>query len=303
MSFLFPNIETPTIRINDQITDNEAPSWEAHTHEDDDIMLMQGTCHDIDDPSSEDFVPEGHGLKPPQGTYDGLNRGHQMGYTYEGDGLLPVEGTYEDLGDLLRSYEIEGVDDTFLTNKLLRHILSKDRIKAELRKSSSQLEEQKVHDYIDLILGTSKEAKVKGYLRIFAILLLIGRPGDIGSFIKSGFNDHRLPIVVRPNPITLLRKRTCFLNWRSNWLDAFLTFQWRVTTPFFDTTTNGKVLSLPLQTRKPWQISTVTRGMAKDEPVQMAGAYGTVTRVDIHPTSHAFQDLLLGVSSNICNLA
>lgn len=303
MSSLSPNIETPTIRIDDLTTDNEEPSWEVHTHEDDALMFVQGTCHDTRHLLSEGFVSEGHGIKALQGTYDGLNRGHPVGYTYEGDGILPIEGPFEDLGDLLRSYEIQGVDDTFLTYKLLRHILNKDRIEAELRRSSPQLNQQQIKNCISLILGTSEEAKVKGYLRIFAILLLIDRPGDIESFINSGFNDRRLPIVIRPNPITLLRKRACFLDWGSAALDAFLTFQWRVTTPFFDTTTNGKVLSLPLQTRKPWQISTVTRGMAKDEPVQMAGAYGTVTRVDIHPTSHAFQDLLLGVSSNICNLA
>jgi hypothetical protein len=303
MSSLSPNIETPTIRIDDLTTDNEVPSWKVHTHEDDGLMFIEGTCHDIEDLLSEDFVSETHGLKLPQGTYDDLNRDHPTGYTYEGDGLLPVEGTFEDLGDLLRSYEIRGVDDTFLTYKLLGHILNEGRIEAELRHSSPQLNEQQINDYVGLILGTSEEPKVKDYLRIFAILLLIDRPGDIGSFINSGFNDHRLPIVVRPNPITLLRKLACFQNWKPNWLDAFLTFQWRVTTPFFDTTTNGKVLSLPLQTKKPWRISTATKSMTKDETVEMAGAYGTVTRVDIHPTSHAFQHLLLGVSFNIYNLA
>ncbi|KAM0219109.1 hypothetical protein ACHAPA_004692 [Fusarium lateritium] len=276
----FQNIETPAtpaIRIDDTTTGDEGTSCEAYTPGDD--------------------------LKPTPATHQGLRDSPPGGYTYEGNGLVPIKATYDDLGELLRTYEIQGVDGAFLTDKLLRHILNKDRIEAELRHSSPQLDDQQMHDYINSILEHSEGKKRKGYLRIFAILLLIDRPGDIGDFIKSGFSDHMIPILKRPNPIKLLCERSCFQNWKSSWLDTFLTFQWRVTTPFFGTSTKEKILYLPLQMQKPWQRSRTTEGNTKAETVDMSGAYGTVTRVDIHPTSHAFQNLLTGINLKCAGFA
>jgi hypothetical protein len=293
--------ETPVIRIDDLTTDNEVPSWEARRNEDDDPMFMQEICHNLGDLLSEDYASGGDGLQFTQGTLHGLEDSRPGGHTYEGDGLVPIEGTYDDLGDLLRCYEIEGIDGPFLTRKLLRHILTKDRIEAELRHSSPHLNEQQTHNYIKQILSSSEGERTTGYLLVFAVLLLIGRPGDIGNFINSGFCDHRLPIDIRPNSVHRLRGHFCFKKWSSTLLDAFVTFQWRVTTPFFGAITSGKVqdlMRLPLQTIKPWQKSKATEAETELETVDMSGAYGTVTRVDIHPTSHNFQDLLAGVSLN-----
>lgn len=300
------NIKTPAIQINDVTAGNEVPSSEAYTYEGVDLMRMQGIHDNLGDLLLEDYPSEGDGFQPIQGSRYGLGDSRPGGYTYEGDGLVPIEGTYDYLGDLLRFYAIEGIDGPFLTKKLLRHILSKDRIETELRHSNPRLNEQQIHNYIDQILSSSEGEKAKVYLLIFAVLLLIDRPGDIGDFINSGFCDHMLPINIRQNSIHRLCRLPCFQKWRPTWLDAFVTFQWRVTTPFFGATTNGQVLDLfrlPLQTRKPWQKSKATKAETELETEDMSGAYGTVTRVDIHPTSHDFQNLLVGVSLNIYKLA
>ncbi|KAM0435573.1 hypothetical protein ACHAQK_008135, partial [Fusarium lateritium] len=90
MSSSFENIETPatlatpTIRINDMTTGDEGTSWEAYT--------------------------PGDGLKPTPDTHQGLIDSPPGGYTYEGNGLVPIKATYDDVGELLRTYEIQGVD-------------------------------------------------------------------------------------------------------------------------------------------------------------------------------------------------
>ncbi|SCO92076.1 uncharacterized protein FRV6_16204 [Fusarium oxysporum] len=237
----------------------------------------------------------------PEAQHEQEEESHEN-FRYDGDGLVDIQDEYNTLGDLLRYHEVDGEDGTFWTEKLLRHILTRERIETELRRSQGNFGTHQINEYIDKILAFEQGGSHVTFLKTFTLLTLIDRCGDIGNFIEEGFGDHQLPIGVKRKRAYRLRQPEqeikCFDNWDGLAKDNFETFQWRVNTPYFQSTTGQPLEELRLwdKTRKPWRRSPIDKSETSVEMADTAGAYGVVIRVDIHPTSHSFQELLTGIN-------
>ncbi|KAF9776275.1 hypothetical protein IL306_005572 [Fusarium sp. DS 682] len=220
-------------------------------------------------------------------------------YKYEGDGLVPVDDSKDDLGDLLRDYQVEeGEDGPFWTDKLLRHILTRPRIKTQLR---LHFDSHKADTFVDQIHPKAKDSSSRTYLKIFAILLLIERPGDIGKFIDEGLCDQMLPVEIKRKEVLLVnepnRRLRCFEKWRNKDKESFESCQWKVNTPYFGSKKDlaSNEFHFRPSTKKPWRKSPSREPESTIEITENAGAYGAVSRVEIHPTAHSYQKLLTGV--------
>ncbi|KAK6705351.1 hypothetical protein SNK05_009247 [Fusarium graminearum] len=181
-------------------------------------------------------------------------------YKYEGNGLVPIRSTEKELGALLRIHCVEdGIDGEFWTHALLRHILSRDRIKDELMQPKYGFTKDQVNEYVSKIHPHLANASSKTiYIRIFALLALIEKIQDIARFIREEACDDILPIVIS-----------------------------QVNKPLTE-------ITLDRGTHKPWR-----RLRGDEQHDGSEGAYGIVIPVEIHPTAHSFQELLRGVCVSI----
>jgi hypothetical protein len=231
-------------------------------------------------------------------------------YKYDGDGLVPIEDKSDDLGKQLREYSVEGINGQFWTDKLLRHILNRERIRVELQRPEHNFKKHQVDSYVDKIhprgIAPSADRSPLGtFLKVFALLVLQERCGDFGHFVKAGFNDEKLPIRIENNNTVYPLKGpdvplACFNGWRTADKEYFESYQWRINTPYFSSTEGEplKELQLDKGTQRPWRRSLKELSGPPIEHSDNAGAFGAVTRVDIHPTSHSYQRLLTGVSKD-----
>ncbi|RSM19819.1 hypothetical protein CDV31_001176 [Fusarium ambrosium] len=231
-------------------------------------------------------------------------------YTYEGSGLITI---YEDndvpLADLLRDYQIFGEDGRYWTDKLLRHILTRDRVQYELERSVYTFRD--VNDLLNKVRPLKGSTQSESYLKVFALLLLQDKVKDLELFIKDTVCDEKLPIILKKakrgygvysskDPFTLLK---CFNSWRSNEHEGFERDQWNVLTTFFGLTKEKtcKEFELTPKMSRPWRKYQPTG--SSDRVLHAAGAFGVVTRVEFHPTSHSFQDALREVNIDISGFA
>ncbi|KAH8672212.1 kinase-like domain-containing protein [Ilyonectria robusta] len=175
-----------------------------------------------------------------------------LGYTYDGDGLVPiVDDQNTTLGDLIREYEICGIDGRYWTPKLLRHVLSRDRVEAELKKTEQTCGELDIPQLVNAVCPQDESTGSKSYLKIFALLALGKQQRYLAKFIRDGVCDEKLPIIIGA---------IC------------------------------KEFHLHRETSRPWR-------KAKDSAeLENCGAFGAVTLVEFHPTSHSFDAALTGVS-------
>ncbi|KAF5241355.1 hypothetical protein FANTH_9160 [Fusarium anthophilum] len=224
-------------------------------------------------------------------------------YKYDGTGLVTLNGVFGDLGKLLRDYSVEGLNGRFWTDKLLRHILTRERIKAELKRPENGFDDLEVDEYVDKIhppdVKPSADRTPPGaFLKIFGLLALQERCGDIRRFVNAGFNDQQLPIKIENNTVYPLAGSdlpiACFEGWRTSEKEYFESHQWRIDTPYFSSTADESFMEHHLHKSacKPWRRSREISSEARDDVSDNMGAFGRVTRVDIDPTSHAYQQLL-----------
>ncbi|KAH6962365.1 kinase-like domain-containing protein [Ilyonectria sp. MPI-CAGE-AT-0026] len=232
----------------------------------------------------------------------------ELGYTYDGDGLVPiVDDDKTSLGDLIRDYEICGIDGRYWTPKLLRHVLSRDRVEAELKKTEQTCGELDIPQLVDAVCPQDESTGSKSYLKIFALLALGKQQRYLAKFIRDGVCDEKLPIIiVKRGKTRSVRLETdksksldCFEGWDNNDKEYFEKNQWCVTAPFFDLTKGAicKEFHLHRETSRPWR-------KAKDaDESENCGAFGAVTLVEFHPTSHSFDAALTGIKMNRSRIA
>ncbi|KAF5231212.1 hypothetical protein FOXYS1_15840, partial [Fusarium oxysporum] len=224
-------------------------------------------------------------------------------YKYEGDGLVEILDAQSDLGRLVRCYRIEGgIDGPFWTTKLLRHILTKERIKNELQRPEYGLNESQVDVYVDQIHPESERSSPQVYLKIFALLVLVERHLDISNFIAEKFCDQMLPIAIDDLDVYCLNDQEknigCFNGWKITEKENFELNQWKVDTPYFGTAKDQSLIEIHLwpDTRKPWRTTPNHGDKPELETEDNEGAYGIVARSDIHPTAHSYDKLLIGIN-------
>jgi hypothetical protein len=136
----------------------------------------------------------------------------------------------------------------------------------------------------------SRQLISKSFRKVFAILLLIARPGNIRKFIDEGVCDTDLPLrkVPRkknPKAFSLCRKDEdstlqCFQGWDRTTLEQFELSQWRVLAPSFGRMDKRNMKPVEFQ---PEEILPFTYRERKS-----CGAHGEVFKVKIHPEHHNF---------------
>ncbi|KAF4468753.1 kinase-like (PK-like) [Fusarium albosuccineum] len=233
----------------------------------------------------------------------------ELNYTYEGNGLLPINdnGGRASLDSLLRDYYIEGEDGEYWTLRLLHHIATRSRVKAELQRH--RFGSEKLDNLLDKVCPQGNVTKTKSYLRIFVLLVLVEKVECLPDFVdtKRGICDDDLPVVfrrdLRGRPLCPEKKRSkcldCFTKWKIKDRELFETNQWKVLVPFFDVTKQNscKEFGVHPKSCRPWRRNSEQSG-GNIDPLNSTGAYGTVIRVDFHPTCHSFQEVLTEINLN-----
>lgn len=140
----------------------------------------------------------------------------------------------------------------------------------------------------------------KSYTKIFAILVLIGRPARIMPFIDEGVCDADLPFARMPlggGSIILRRKSAqdeelrCFDKWDHLSMKKFEQYQWKFLAPFFE---RGSGRHIHHQILGPKVILPFTSYSLRSEN----GAFGQVSKVKIHSDYHKFGKDAVCISFN-----
>jgi len=215
------------------------------------------------------------------------------------------------LAELLRKYAEKNAEShkwSFWSLKLLRHILSRERILAELKTHDGLNNPETLLNYILPAESRHSGSIPQTYLKTFTLLILFERVDEIGNFIEEGVSDQSLPVQrhqeASPGKVNLCHKDrpnqplTCFCKWKTHEKEDFLkTHQWRVLVPYFDLDDGNRAGEYLLddQTILPWCKRT-DRSHSSSQPSGWSGGYAFVSRVKIDPHSHGFHDVLQTVS-------
>ncbi|KAI0146342.1 kinase-like protein [Xylariaceae sp. FL1272] len=198
----------------------------------------------------------------------------------------------------------------FIPNQELRHILSEVRISEVLlsfdqsfaerlkfwkrtRGDSELKEEARRICGRDSIMvphnNSSDNACFHSYRKVFAILLLINRPGAIRSFMMEGLCDAHLPLVrASVGKKYVLHRRapsenntkTFFLDWKRSTVRLFEQTQWMVLAHSFSSSTRYDDVCLDDDTIIPFI----------HEEHMYTGAHGEIYKIKIHPEHHDFKE-------------
>ncbi|KAJ4117540.1 hypothetical protein NW768_010903 [Fusarium equiseti] len=224
-------------------------------------------------------------------------------FKYTGNGIVPILDTIGGLGRLLRTYCVtDGIDDKFLTDGLLRHILTIQRIRQELEKPKYKLRNSQVDEYVQNIHPSSENSSSTAYIKVFALLVLLDRVPDIEHFVSEQVDDRVLPIEIKNEHVYPVndpqRRLRCFDAWKPSEQEYFEEYQWMVDTPFFHCSKDQPLTELTLhqRTRRPWRRIRNGSGMSD-------GAYGTVIQVEIHPTAHSYEQVLREINLDCTTFA
>lgn len=215
----------------------------------------------------------------------------------------------------------------FWSTKLLQEIMTRDRVIEALKSEyrgiaphqmellaqaivpiSEQEQKQKAvfqSEILD-IDSSERQSYEKRYLKIFALLLLMSRGGDIGAFVSEGICDQDLPLhrKIELGDPKLSRYGNdqediqCFdiCGWAPHDLDYFYANQWRVNVPYFQGPgSDGTVVHYHLhpETILPWcEIGDDDQSAGLGNSAEIEGGFATVKRIKIDPSSHGFAEFL-----------
>lgn len=130
----------------------------------------------------------------------------------------------------------------------------------------------------------------KSYIKIFAILVLIGRPARIKLFIDEDICDADLPLIKKlaegrfrelcrkSAPEVQLR---CFEGWDHLSMKEFEAYQWKLLAPSFERGSRRHIHHYAFDSKV---ILPFTYYSQRSE----SGTFGQVSKVKIHPDYHKF---------------
>lgn len=232
-----------------------------------------------------------------------------------------LDETYEALGTLLRERGRNYCDhsDTFFWPlKLLKDTLTRERVLKVLSVECGKFDKKNSELYCNWIVPNTESLAMgdeslrqrpQSYLKIFAILLLLGRGKDIETFVGHQMCDERLPLV-NLNRVIYTEKRSlsgkeeeiqkCFkvCHMGSPEIDLFCSYQRGITVHFFDLEDGNKVkhYDLSRDTMLPW-LPPIDDHLGNNSDRE--GGHSSVKRYRIDPDSHGFQKLLQSVTHPI----
>jgi hypothetical protein len=209
------------------------------------------------------------------------------------------------LGDqLLEAYCGKTAEKTgFIPRGTLEKLIKEDNVIDTLADAlGNGVDRNQIRDYARSICHVpGKHNRMPTYRNVFAILVLIERPGDIVLFIKNKVSDDCLPLasILRPNaanmiylcskhspgePLEFLRE------WTAQHCRNFEREQWATVAPYFVKGKDDRVLFYELHEKDvlPW---TWVDENCRD------GGFSQVTHVEIHPQHHKFYDTVIQIPS------
>lgn len=226
---------------------------------------------------------------------------------------FPSEAINEDdvqLDELLREEDVQGEPGLFYPLKTVHRVFTRERVLKQLR---SYEVTPNVDHYADLICADEAGAgTTPAYIKIFAILVLIGKGEAVGDFIDAKLSDDTLPFY-RYDYLNAKRQHYLFLKdtdtpipvlkkWLPHERAAFDTTQRMLLVPYLELGPGNTVQEYNLSDRDvlPW-CKSESGGSQSTELSVATGSYGKVYCVDIHPDCHGFQRVLHTVkhSSNV----
>lgn len=213
------------------------------------------------------------------------------------------------LDERLREKDVQGEPWRFYPLKAVYRIFTRNRVLAQL-KSYGAL--PNADHYVDLICaGGTEGGKAPPYIKIFAILVLIGKGEAIGDFVDAHLSDETLPFYRYDDLKNAKRQHYLFLkdtnapissfkNWAPYQRAAFDTTQRTLLVPYLELGPNNMVKEYGLSDRDvlPWcKSKSDSSGSPNHSMVE--GAYGKVYCVDIHRDCHAFTQVLQTVQYSL----
>jgi hypothetical protein len=219
-------------------------------------------------------------------------------YGQDPDGQQRVD--FKDLGMLLRRCAIQHYDKQikfFWTNKLLERILTRKRVMEELQ----AYQEVNPALFNGTTIAVCADNILKYHYKIFAILTLLGK-GPCIRDVMEALKDTDLPLSTSKSTLCPLYRRSrrtskrqpvaCLSrpDWKPVHREAFLRYQYALNPEFLDLEADRRTPK-----HRDFGYETVLPFIHEEEGQQ--GAYGTVTKVTIHPDCHGFRDVLKSVCS------
>lgn len=197
----------------------------------------------------------------------------------------------------------------FYPSQAFTSIISRRCVEHKLREAWPRRDELSINDYNDIIndimdqicdaksSARSHRRKVRGLRRIFAILVLLDRVGDISHFLEAGINDSNLPLVKTKRPgaktlYDLCRRGECGrpIDFMSEWdplvVERFYDLQWPMLSPCF----------VPRKAhKKVWHYTLESNVVLpyiqmEGSPEKYFGGSAQVFRVRIHENHHDFRE-------------
>ncbi|KAI0438306.1 kinase-like domain-containing protein [Xylaria telfairii] len=209
------------------------------------------------------------------------------------------QSEYEGLAHELHRAMVDAYPDcnnTFLPLGELERICQESVVRRELKRAFRNSSTKLVESYTKYVCDDSRNPKQRENtsVKLFAILVLMGKLDMIGDLIEAGIKDRHLPLrksktkypsdfMLVKNEITVngvLEQITCCENWGSNDKNEFYSRQWGLLSPYFDKAEDGSVVLYDLdeQVIMPW--TTIGE--------QAVGGFSDVMHVTIHKDHHAF---------------
>jgi hypothetical protein len=207
------------------------------------------------------------------------------------------------LGDVLRECavpHIDGGDKNFWPPKLLKDVLTVQRIKTELDECSRAFADLYQED-----TNTHLAERIRGkYIVIFALLCLLSKGYCIKQFIDEDINDSHLPFwmdrddsrklyCAKANHAIRLFKKSHMKNvrWQTHEREYFVSHQDNFRPVVFGWDHTGKAQHMDFDTEVLLPFVQSRNSFATQQ-----GGSSTVEQVEVHPYCHTFHDNLPSVS-------
>ncbi|KAL0942010.1 protein kinase [Colletotrichum truncatum] len=180
----------------------------------------------------------------------------------------------------------------FIPISLVNELLTEQRVKEELMQSLSEASSHELDEICQQVCSQPNPNAASSslrFLRVFAILVLIGRSADIREFIRSGISDKDLPLSekqlqqTRDGETSTERRAIDLPHWDSELKEKFVRYQWEINVPFFSQSESpSKIRFYKLDAK------TILPFTNDKTPDSIYGGFSEVSKVKIHSSHHNF---------------
>ncbi|SCV45768.1 uncharacterized protein FFB14_08850 [Fusarium fujikuroi] len=180
---------------------------------------------------------------------------------------------------------INGENHFFWPYPILERLITRETITRQLHSVKIGLEDAEACS--NLILGIDRPS----FLRVFAILVIVERSGDIRAFIDADLHDERFPLVQGSEHYLTAQICMAKLGWSHMQKDYFNINQLRISPRFFSLGEDYEAqhYDMPKGQMLPWVLCRDSYGVHEET---LSGGCGQVVKYKIDSNSHGFAPLL-----------